>query len=360
MAKTTKTASLNKKTDTKSEARIPSRLTKQYKIVFGALLVLFSIALLFAFVSFFIYGQQDQSAVQEITNRQEIVENWLGKFGAYLADLLIYRGFGLSAFIFVRLFFLTGMYLILAISLKKLKNIWFWDLFVIIVLSVLFGFFATSAPELGGTIGYELNLFLQDYIGKTGTLLILLFGLIIYIIFKIKLSPESIQSFFSNTKKELKTNLATNPINNDKSGYNLEEFAVADEEVDEIHLKTNGSQFEINKEALKPTINNSSNINRDPIAKPLTMEVTPVATPEIALNAADTFVIETAPDEDIIEENLASRLVADFGLFDPTLDLSNYKFPTIDLLKEYSTGGITINQEELEENKNRIVDTLRN
>jgi S-DNA-T family DNA segregation ATPase FtsK/SpoIIIE len=50
--------------------------------------------------------------------------------------------------------------------------------------------------------------------------------------------------------------------------------------------------------------------------------------------------------------------VADFGLFDPTLDLSN--FPTLDLLKEYSTGGITINQEELEENKNRIVDTLRN
>jgi S-DNA-T family DNA segregation ATPase FtsK/SpoIIIE len=52
--------------------------------------------------------------------------------------------------------------------------------------------------------------------------------------------------------------------------------------------------------------------------------------------------------------------VADFGLFDPTLDLSNFKFPTLDLLKEYSTGGITINQEELEENKNRIVDTLRN
>jgi S-DNA-T family DNA segregation ATPase FtsK/SpoIIIE len=61
-----------------------------------------------------------------------------------------------------------------------------------------------------------------------------------------------------------------------------------------------------------------------------------------------------------VEENLASRLVADFGLFDPTLELSNYKFPTIDLLKEYSSGGITINQEELEENKNKIVDTLRN
>jgi S-DNA-T family DNA segregation ATPase FtsK/SpoIIIE len=67
------------------------------------------------------------------------------------------------------------------ISANRLKGIWFWDLFAIIVLSVLFGF-ATSVPELGGTVGYELNLFLQDYIGKTGTLLILIFGLI-YVIF---------------------------------------------------------------------------------------------------------------------------------------------------------------------------------
>ena len=361
MAKTTKTAPLDKKKDSKSEENNPLRITKQHKIVLGSLLVLFSIALLFAFISFYIYGQQDQSAVDELTNRTETVHNWLGKFGAFLADLIVYKGFGLAAFIFVRLFFLTGMYMVLAISLKKLKNIWFWDLFVIIILSVLFGFFATSIPELGGTIGYELNLFLQDYIGKTGTLLILLFGLIIYVIFKIKISPEKIQSFFDNTKKEIKADLATIPLNGAKSSaYNLEEFAVVEEELDEIHLKTNGSQFEINKEALKPTISNSSDINRDPVVKPLAMEVTPIATPEIISNPIDTFVIETAPEEDIIEENLASRLVADFGLFDPTLDLSNYKFPTLDLLKEYSTGGITINQEELEENKNRIVDTLRN
>lgn len=359
MAKTTKTTPLNKKSGVKAESSNPAKITKQHKFVVGSLLVLFSIALLFAFISFFIYGQQDQSAVREMSDRSETVQNWLGKFGAYLADLLVFRGFGIAAFIFVRLFFLSGMYMILGIPLRKLKNIWFWDLFVIVILSVLFGFFATSAPELGGVIGYELNLFLQDYLGNTGTLLILMFGLIIYVIFKIKLSPESIHSFFDSTKKEMKA-VAANPFNTAKSAYNLEEFAVAEEEVDDIHLKTNGTQFEINKEALKPTITNSSEINLEPVTKPLAMVVTPAATPEIITNTDESFVIETAPEEDIIEENLASRLVADFGLFDPTLDLSNYKFPTIDLLKEYSTGGITINQEELEENKNRIVDTLRN
>ena len=360
MTKLKKVTASDKANGPKTESVHPLKITKQHKIVFGALLVLFSIALLVAFISFFIYGQQDQSAVNELLNRNEIVQNLLGKFGAFLAHLLIYKGFGVAAFIIVRLFFLTGLYLILGIPSRKLKNIWFWDLFAIIILSVLFGFFATALPELGGTIGYELNLLLQDYIGKTGTLLILIFGLIIYIIFKIKLSPERIQSLFDSTKKEIQVNPITNPINNGKSGYNLEEFAVGVDDVDEIHLKTNGSQFEINKEALKPTISNSSDINRDPVVKPLAMQVTPVENPEIMVASNENFVIETTPEEDIIEENLASRLVADFGLFDPTLDLSNFKFPTIDLLKEYSTGGITINQEELEENKNRIVDTLRN
>ncbi|MES2241142.1 MAG: DNA translocase FtsK [Bacteroidota bacterium] len=360
MAKTTKKETVDNKNKSKSGTITSWKMTKQHNIVLGCLLVLFSVALLVAFISFYIYGQTDQSALSALTDRSEPVQNWIGKFGAYLSDLLVYQGFGLAAFIFVRLFFLTGMFLILELSTKKLKNIWFWDLFVIIIISVLFGFFATSAPELGGTIGYELNLFLQDYIGKTGTLLSLLFGLIIYLIFKMKLSPEKIQSFFDNTKREIRSDLnAASSLNKEKGAYNLEEFAIKEnEDLDDIHLKTSDSQFEINKEALKPTIAHSSEINLDPPLKPIKMDIAPVS--KEVVPQTESFVIEQAPEEDIIEENLASRLVADFGLFDPTLDLSNYKFPTIDLLKEYSTGGITINQEELEENKNKIVDTLRN
>jgi S-DNA-T family DNA segregation ATPase FtsK/SpoIIIE len=370
MAKTTKAVTPDKKSNSNAVEKKPWTFTKQHKIVLGSLLVLFSIALLLAFISYFASessianGQADQSAVYQLSDRNETVQNWLGKFGAYLADLMVYKGFGIASFIFVRLFFLTGIFLVLDISLKKLKRIWFWDLFVIIILSVLFGFFATSLPELGGIIGYELNLFSQDYIGKTGTLLVLFFGLIIYLIFKIKVSPEKIKTFFESTKKEIKNDLnSTASSNAAANAYNLEEYAVEetvdDEELEGIHLKTTtGSQFEINKEALKPTISNPSEIT----LKPLPKEVTPPPfhSPEIIHTNDDHFVIEKAPEEDIIEENLASKLVADFGLFDPTLDLSNYKYPTIDLLKEYSTGGITINQEELEENKNRIVETLRN
>jgi S-DNA-T family DNA segregation ATPase FtsK/SpoIIIE len=345
-----------------SEEKKPWQLKKQHKVVTGSLLVLFSIALLLAFISFFIYGNEDQSTLSGISNRLEVAQNWLGKFGAYLAHLFIYKGFGVASFLFVKLFFLTGAYLILDIPLRKLKNLWFWDLFALIIISLAFGFFANRLPELGGTVGYEMNLFAQDFIGQVGTTLVLIFCVIIYIIYKIKLSPETIAAFFERTKKEIDTELTPSGTNSATTDYNLEEYVITDEFEAPIETPTSKtfSQFEINREELKPTINNPSEISRTPLNKTFVSEEEVLKEPELVQVQSESFVIETAPEEELVEENLASRLVADFGLFDPTLELSNYKFPTLDLLKEYSSGGITINQEELEENKNRILETLRN
>ncbi|WP_284653134.1 DNA translocase FtsK [Flavobacterium terrisoli] len=367
MAKTVKKETKEKDKDPNLELKI-LKTKKQYRMLFGFILVLMSIAFLVSFISFFVseqsvgFGQADQSAVDALTDRNEEVQNWLGKFGAYLADLFIYRGFGIASFLFVKLFFLSGAFLVLDLPVKKLKNTWFWDLFALIILSILFGFF-TAIPELGGTIGFEMNLFLQDYIGKTGTALVLVLSIIVYLIFKIKISPDAIKSFFEKKHKDIKEDLS-NMVSNDKgTDYNLEEFAVKEEveeeeQIEEPTLVT--SQFEINKEALKPTIENASEINLEPTIKTVTPEPKAEPIKQIIETNDNAFVIEQAPDEDVMEENLASKLVADFGLFDPTLELSNYKFPTIDLLKEYASVGITINQEELEENKNRIVETLKN
>lgn len=373
-----KTAKKDTENTTKTESKRSWKITRQHKMLFGSMLVLFSIALLVAFISFYVYGQQDQSAIDAIGNRNEKVGNWLGKFGAYLADFFVYRGFGAASFLFVKLFFLTGAFLALDIPLKKLKNIWFWDLFALVLVSVLFGFFAASLPELGGVVGYEMNQFLQDYLGKTGTLLVLIFGIIIYLIFKIKISPDAVKSFFEKNKTEMEDDLASMqsiPAAEDNTEYNLEEYAIKPEEdtdeedIPEPELKPIEpvappvSQFEINKDALKPTISHASEIHLEPVTKEPPVAVksaaTPVAASEIIHTSDDAFVIEKAPEEATIDENLAERLVADFGLFDHTLELSNYKFPTLDMLKDYG-GQITINQEELEENKNKIVDTLRN
>ena len=357
MAKTVKKENPTKAKEPQSDSRI-LKTKKQYRMLFGFLLVLVSIGFLVSFISFFISGQADQSAVDSITDRNQPVENWLGKFGCYAADLFIYRGFGVASFLFVKLFFLSGAFLILELPIRKLKNTWFWDLFAIIIISMMFGFFATTLPELGGTIGYEMNLFFQDYVGKTGTLLGLVFALVIYLIFKIKISPDAIKSFFEKKHKDIKEDL--NGLKTSLSGtdYNLEEFAISEEEEKAEEPSLKPSQFEINKELLKPTIENASEINLEPTIK----EPTPTASSQLEIieTKEEAFVIEKAAEEDVIEENLAAKLVADFGEFDPTLELSNYKFPTIDLLKEYTSVGITINQEELEENKNRIVETLKN
>ncbi len=364
MAKTIKKEITTKKSSSETDPKLAGLTQKQFKTLFGCLLILFAVALFLAFVSFFIYGQSDQSAVNELTNRNLQVQNWLGKIGAFLADYFVYKGFGAAAFILVKLFALTGAYLVLNLSLKKLKSTWFWDLFVMIIISITFGFFANFIPELGGVVGFEMNIFLQDFIGKTGTLLVLIFGILIYLIFKLKITPESVMALFHKTKSDLNDDLNEMKKANSADGtlYNLEEFAVAEEPV----LKSSerpippiikkASQFEINKNDLKPTISNASELSLEPTQKHTVLEVTPV----VDIPEEEAFVIEKVAEEAIIEENLASKLVADFGLFDPTLDLSNYKFPTIDLLKDYSAGGITINQAELEENKNNIVETLRN
>lgn len=353
---------------------VPNR---KQSVTVGILIILLAVALAVSFVSYFVNGQFDQSELNDFTDRNSQVQNWLGKFGAYLADFFIYRGFGVASFLFVRLLFLTGAYLVLDMAVSKLRKTWFWDVFAIIVLSILFGFFGNQLPELGGVIGYEMNLFSQDYIGKTGTLLALIFGIVVYLIFKVKISPDKIKGAFEKTRTEIREDLST-PVTSPSSAYNLEEFAVDEnniasqdslittpnkndfeedeEEMGEITLRTVPnipSQFEIDKESLKPTIGTASELSLEINKKPETIQ------PEEKVQP-DELVIEKVEEEDIIEENLAAKLVSHFGEFDPTLELSNFRFPTIDLLKDYGTGGITINQEELEENKNRIVETLRN
>ena len=391
MAKKKSTETVQDETEKKSFfSKI--KITKQHKILFGFLLVLFSIALFFAFISFFIYWREDQSTIGTLAQRSVQAKNWLGKFGAELSHFFIYGSFGVASFLFVRLFFITGIYLIMSLPLQKLKNSWFWDMFALLIVSISFGFLFQYIPELSGVVGFELNDYLQDYLGKIGTMLILIFGILIYLIFRLRISPETIQAFFEKRRSEIKEELndyETNDVSNsfdEKQISNTIAETPQSEENSESKLKT--SQFEVDKSSLKPTIQKSSEISWNANEKENLGEISlqientqeeveldskynldemdeDDESMEIELKTSEVpieeeFIIEEAVQEATLEENLSERLVADFGEFDPTLELSNYKFPTIDLLKDHASGGITINQEELEENKNKIVETLKN
>ena len=355
MAKTS-TNTTKKQTIADKEPKKPWKFNKQHKFLLGCFLLLVSLVLFLSMISFFFYWKEDQSAVHSFADRAVEVNNWLGKIGAYLADFFLYKGFGIASFFIVRLLFLSGIYMILNLSFKKLKNTWFWDLFAMVNFSLLFGFFSDYIPELGGVIGFEMNSFIQDFMGKPGTLIVLVFSLLIYLIFRVNISPEYFQKLFERKKKELKDDFSEAEL-----AFNqpLPKEEINNPEEGVVIMKP--SAFEINKDDLKPTIEHSSEIDLMP--KPKMDEAKPISKPkeiEIIQTEDENFVIEKATEEEQLEENLAERLVADFGEFDPTLELSKYKFPTLDLLKDYGSSGITINQEELEENKNRIVDTLRN
>lgn len=351
---------------------------RQHKFVLGCFLVLIAIALLVAFVSYFITGNNDQSQLSTVLDRKVNTHNWLGNFGAYLADFFIYRGFGIASFIFLKSIVMIGIYFILDINVLKLRKSLFWDFYVIITLSLLFGFFWDIFPNLSGIIGYEMNAFISDFIGKTGTLLILLFIVIAYLIFKIKVSPDKIKDTLAKAKNNIPTTtelqhddteLEQVPLNLDLTSSNIEhtedDFILREDEeaISKIELKPNSS-FEINKEDLKPTIGHPSELSLSTKIKEEPQETTPSYSIEEknikVIEADDNFVIETAEEEEVVEGDLAAKIVADFGKFDPTLELSNFKMPSIELLKEYSSSGITINPTELEQNKNKILETLKN
>ena len=351
----------NTKDTTTSKEKIPAKkLTRQQKFSIGVLLILLATALLLSFISFFITGNNDQSVIGDVFSREVKAANWLGKIGAFLADFFIVKGFGVASFIFIRILFLAGVYLILDTALVKLKKILFWDLYLIILFSILFGFFWEYMPQLAGTVGFEMNLFIQDYIGKVGVGLLLAFSFMLFLIFKIKVSPDKIKDILERPNKESKEELNQNDVSKEVSFEDNSEplaeivpteddFNSSEDEeaISKIEMKPTSS-FEINKEDLKPTISHSSELSLEPKIKAEENKV------------IDEFVIEKVEEEISVSENLASKLVQDFGEFDPTLDLSNYQFPPIDLLKDYTGGGITINQAELEDNKNKIVETLKN
>lgn len=329
---------------TKPKLKAPSlKLSNQQKLVFGSFLIIIGLLLFIAFVSYFFTGYNDQSTLSEFGNKSVESENWLNKTGALVSEFFIYKGFGIASFIFAGLIFLSGIFVLTNGNKSKLRKHWFWGTLVVIWMSVFFGFFTETWSSLGGTIGFEINTYLQVYLGKIGTILLLVFGLIFYLAIRFRMTFDSFKRAFTSVKKDINQNFndtATNddltvPLDNDLSA-----------EAEDIK-----SAFDLTVEENEP---------EETIATPEKQPEPKVTAKKETEEPEMQIEVETVEEELSETDNLANKLVEDFGQFDPTLELSNYQFPSLELLKKYDSEGITINQEELEENKNRIVDTLNN
>ncbi|MBU2946249.1 FtsK/SpoIIIE family DNA translocase [Zobellia uliginosa] len=338
-----------KKTTTTKKKVTPKKanfeVSKKNKIILGSLLILFSMALFFSFVSFYFTWQDDQSLLSEFANRNEQAKNLLNKFGASVSHFFVYKGFGVASVILTILVCITGLHLFLSLEKKGLLKKWIWGLIFMIWISIALGFLADTKPLLGGLVGYEMNDFLRDYTGNIGVVLILLFGLIFILVRFFHFTPEGMARFFKKKTSTLKSELKSTSKEASDAVRDVQESIKKTEKEAPVILDTYTHKKDI------PPIKEEVSIDDFEVTVPVEEETTD----ELAME------VEKIVEEPEETDNIADKLVEDFGEFDPTLELGNYKFPTIELLDQHGvTGGITINQEELEENKNKIVDTLKN
>ena len=312
----------------------PSVLKEQKKerkrrreVMVGSFLILVGFLLIISFVSYFFNWQSDQSTIDGFFDKNIQSKNILNKIGAITAHFFIYRLFGLSAFILPSLLTYSGFLLFFNLSKEKEVIHWIWALCYMTCLMIFLGFYNDSSPLLSGLVGFEINDFFCTYLGSTGLISILVFTIIIILVVQWKLTPEKVIQFFNHLFVREKL-IEEIPVEN---SLNMEVESFTSESIEKSE-----NELSINID------DSDSKIDYSESEESLEME------------------IEDVIEEESLDDNLSQSLLEKQGFFDPKLELSKYSFPSHDLLKDYGEGTITIDQEELEINKNKIVETLSN
>ncbi len=343
--------SVSKKTKKVSKPSVSNQIgdffkNRQTQTILGAFFVLFATFLCIAFISFFFSWEDDQSILSEFSNKQIQAKNLLGKIGSKLSHVLIYNGFGLAAFVLPFLIFLTGISFLLQKGIKSMVSKWNWGLFNMLWISIAIGFVEKKYALLSGVVGFELNEYIRTFIGRTGLAIVLAFFFISYLVVRFKLTPERIGEKFKRAEKA------------DNISENSEVLSEEPSSIIQNPTKQDKSEFELSVENLQPTINNHSSIPTEGENKEEESLLDIKKTVKPQENEVE-IAIEKVAEEKSVTENLSDKLIKDFGEFDPTLELGQFRFPTFNLLKQYNDS-ISIDPEELEINKNQIVETLKN
>ncbi|RZP02831.1 MAG: DNA translocase FtsK [Flavobacteriales bacterium] len=298
----------------------------KFKVLIGYTLLFISLILITSFISYMFNWKVDQSNVENLFDRNIEVENILGKIGASISHFLIFKSFGIASFILPLILFISSYHLLFNKKILDLVRKINWLLILMIWTTLLSGYLSNYFPIQSGIIGFEINSFLETYIGNIGIILVLSFMLVLSLAVLFNFTPNSILLFLKKNIIPKKSNelLKNNEI---KADNKLESNTNDLEVIDQI------KKDEIKLDSVKSDVENYNNN--------ISMEVE--------------------------EINFEEKSTGDIGFskvnpkkFDPTLDLSSFKNPSIELLKDYGDGTIKIDQEELETNKNKIVDTLKN
>lgn len=349
--------------------RLSSRFDKKRtKTIIGIGMVLFSFFTFLSCFSYFFTWMQDQDRVLDrslfaflFDSNPEPVENWLGKFGAWMSHLFMYRWFGLSSFALSFIIFLIGFKWMLNIRLLPLKRSIAVAVLFMVWSSIFLGYFVEHIDYLGGTFGYTINSWLKLTVGSFGSFIFIvaLLWVVLVVLFNadigawLKRFKEGDTGFFADEQdvQTAQTDIhVINTIRDDqikkddlaqRVSFDEEIEALAEEEEDESYGNGEEDSFIVIQSGAEKEL------------EPETEDETIIADEE-----ESDFAVSVAETDAVLSDDEFNSIRQEYGDYDPTLELSGYLLPPIDLLKDYGNGQVSINKQELEENKNRIVETL--
>jgi S-DNA-T family DNA segregation ATPase FtsK/SpoIIIE len=340
--------------------------------IIGLFFLIISIYFMVAFTSYLFTWKDDQSYVMdanggwfnlwktqlELTKMgldQPVVQNWLGKFGALLSHQFIYEWFGVASFLFIGIFFIIGYRMLFKIKVFSIPKTLAYSFFLILFISVSLAFFHAFIIDyphyLEGEFGFWTNRLLQVQIGNAG-----IAGLLAFAGLSVLIIAYNIDFKFPERNREDKYVIPET----DGTNVQLEEEVIYDP-----------VEFNLPNKPGQSPVGNKLNQNLPPVEIPENDSPEPEEHKAVILSPTKNIPLETAQQvndelrdsppliiEKTEEEQKSSELVEQFGMYDPTLDLSSYKYPTLDLLENYGSNKIAVNADELEANKNKIVETL--
>lgn len=369
-----KSSTDNKKSSTskKGNSYLSKIDKKRITTILGSFLLMFSIFLFIACISYIFTWKTDQdklinsSFFDFIFNQPQVeVVNWLGKFGAWMSHFLIYDLFGITSIGLCFLMFLFGFKILFKTTFVPVGKSSSTTILFMLWGSLFLSFFANEIHLLGGTFGYYSNLWLLQTFGNIGTFCLDL--ILLYIITTLLFNPDynALFAYLFPKKKEAKDADAPKVQEGDTEDNMLIINPIKDEEIQEdivskaVDFTEKQEQEEIieSKEDPKTPIEEEKKETLELLTDPIT---------EKPPTNEDEFEIQIAEEEAMVDESklgeqtLAEKLIEEHGEYDPTADLEGYLLPSVELLKDYGSGSVSVNKEELETNKDRIIETLSN
>lgn len=319
-----------------------ARIERRFR-VFGLFSLLLSLYFLFSFTSYMLSWEADFSFTDTVFKHFSLeaffdnaipVENWMGKIGALTGYLFITKWFGVSSFLFVVILFNMGMKHFFHIPIFPVWKTLEYCFFGIIWTPVLLGLALPGKDLFTGVYGFQMNIWLVEFLGTSGLAMLLAGTALSFLILSFNVP---FRWFQKGKKEELPADsvdstpepVAAPPEMLVPENFLREPEPDAEPELEEVHDVQNEIDLDVAPE---------------PVQQPLEKEL------ELVIEeAAEDIALPSEPVHNTIDTR-----------YDPTLDLSGYKFPPLELLADYGGDALNVNKEELEANKDKIVKTLSN